>query len=130
MSDSEETESCDTEVVPLREDHDIPGPNDSEEAFEAKLVVKGNRSVVYPRKALSCRMSPPGGVHPKPLPNLFSIVRKKVTMMQGTLVKEGPTQMCLAKTLRIWRLLMKPSERLSTRNHRSCLTFFSPELTC
>ena len=51
MSDSEETENCDTEVVPLREDHDIPGPNDSEEAFEAKLVVKGNRSVVYPRKA-------------------------------------------------------------------------------
>ena len=40
MSDSEETESCDTEVVQLREDHDIPGPNDSEEAFEAKQELK------------------------------------------------------------------------------------------
>ena len=49
MSDSEETESC-----------------DSEEAL----------CHCVSQKILSCRMSPPGGVHPEPLPNIFSIVRK------------------------------------------------------
>ena len=46
MSDSEEADNA-MEVVKQQEDHAIAGPNDSEEAFEANLVVKGNRSVVW-----------------------------------------------------------------------------------
>ena len=47
MSDSGEADNSDTEVVQLQEDHAISGPNDTKEAFEANLVVKGNRSVVW-----------------------------------------------------------------------------------
>ena len=49
MSDSGEADN-DTEVVKQREDHAIAGPNDSDEAYEAyeaKVVVKGGRSVVW-----------------------------------------------------------------------------------
>ena len=46
MSDSGEADNSDTEVVQLQEDHAISGPNDTKEAFEANLVVKGNRRAV------------------------------------------------------------------------------------